>query len=551
MTVSIIKTWRTKSLAAFLVCTQLIGFTAGATTSAEAASPAMSLAWEELYGGKEQNRGYATCITSDHGFALVGQAVDAQTQYTFGDADIYLAKTDKTGYLQWEKMIGDYGPDTGTAILATADGGYIIGGSSQVGFKRYDNAYLLKLNASAKKEWDRKIGGEADVTLNDLQIANDGAYVMTGTIDKHGSQRADLYAAKIDTNGKVVWEKSWGGKDDEHGKAIRPTADGGLMILGETSSRGQGGYDLYLMKIDANGKEQWSKTYGGKAWDIAESMEATMDGGYILVGRTASFNNGDYDTYIVKTDGGGNLMWEKSFGQNGWDVAMHVEQSLDGGYYIAGWTESKKAGKYDLFLLRLDGSGNRLSYSSLANDKFSEQMAIGIDEKGGLTVTGIWAEELKWNQAYKGKEAVNAQAYLANITVAPAIQSVQRDKRANLAVNIVVDGKEFVTTMNPLNREGQIFVDAEDLAKALGASFKPANTVEYITLQRDGKEIRFVTDRKEVKVNDDKHQLTVPAFVYGPRYMVPLRWVCEQWGVKVGWDESTRSVTLTAPKLTP
>jgi hypothetical protein len=158
----------------------------------------------------------------------------------------------------------------------------------------------------------------------------------------------------------IVWQKTFGGSGDDEALSIQQTQDGGYIMVGYTSSFGVGNWDVYVIKLDANGDNVWEKTYGGSGYDIAYSIQQTSDGGYIIAGKTEDFYSGD--VYIIKLDKDGNKMWEKTFGGSGDDGAYSIQQTKDGGYIVAGYTSSFGAGGSDVYVIKLDENGNTAPY---------------------------------------------------------------------------------------------------------------------------------------------------------------------------------------------
>ncbi len=156
----------------------------------------------------------------------------------------------------------------------------------------------------------------------------------------------------------TLWTKAFGGTNEDYGRSVQETSDGGYIIAGYTKSFGAGSYDVYLIKTDANGDTTWTKTYGGSNIDQGYSVEQTSDGGYIIAGNSKSFGAGLDDVYLIKTDANGDTTWTKTYGGSNIDQGYSVEQTSDGGYIIAGYTKSFGAGSYDVYLIKTDANGD-------------------------------------------------------------------------------------------------------------------------------------------------------------------------------------------------
>jgi hypothetical protein len=165
----------------------------------------------------------------------------------------------------------------------------------------------------------------------------------------------DVYLIKTDANGDSLWTKTFGGTDNDFGLSIQQTTDGGYILVGETYSFGAGNDDVYLIKTDANGDSLWTKAFGGIGNDFGNSIEQTTDGGYIIGASTYSFGAGNVDVYLIKTDANGDSLWTKTFGGTAYDGLRSVQQTIDGGYIIAGYTNSFGAG---IYLIKTDANGN-------------------------------------------------------------------------------------------------------------------------------------------------------------------------------------------------
>ena len=157
---------------------------------------------------------------------------------------------------------------------------------------------------------------------------------------------------------QITFQKTYGGTLADQGASVQQTTDGGYIIAGNTKSSGAGNQDVYLIKTDAIGDTLWSKTYGGALNDLGRSVQQTVGGGYIIAGTTSSFGAGNQDVYLIKTDANGDTLWSKTYGGTAGDEGNSVKQTTDGGYIIAGYTGSFGAGALDVYLIKTDSSGN-------------------------------------------------------------------------------------------------------------------------------------------------------------------------------------------------
>ena len=206
--------------------------------------------------------------------------------------------------------------------------------------------------------WEILFGGNGDDRGNSVQQTSDGGYIIGWMTNSSGNGLADVYVVKTDDSGNQEWDNTFGGINDDYANCIQQTSDGGFIIIGGTWSFGNGYDDVYLIKIDDNGNEIWNQTFGGVSYDGGFSVQQTLDGGYILAGGTFSIGNGGNDVYLIKTDSNGNELWNQTFGGNGDDRGNSVQQTSDGGYIIGGFNLSSLNGDPDIYLIKTDGNGS-------------------------------------------------------------------------------------------------------------------------------------------------------------------------------------------------
>ena len=176
--------------------------------------------------------------------------------------------------------------------------------------------------------WETTFGGTGYEYAYSVQQTTDGGYIIIGGTESFGAGERDVYLIKTDENGDSLWTKTIGGAFSDEGKSVQQTTDGGYIISGDTQSSGNGGEDVYLIKTDVNGIEQWSKTFGGADQDGSFSVQQTIDGGYIIAGYTSSFGNGAFDIYLIKTDQNGIEQWSQNFGGGGEDWSWSYKEEV-------------------------------------------------------------------------------------------------------------------------------------------------------------------------------------------------------------------------------
>jgi len=319
--------------------------------------------WEKTYGGSGYDIAYSIQQTTDGGYIIAGKTGD------FYSGDVYIIKLDKDGNKMWEKTFGGSGDDGAYSIQQTTDGGYIVAGYTSsfvagVAGGWYRDVYVIKLDENGNEVWEKTFGGSGNDSANSIQQTNDGGYIVAGWTDSLslGARGGDVYIIKLNAYGNKEWEKTFGGSDNDWANSIQQTKDGGYIIAGGTYSFGAGIYDFYIIRLDANGNKVWMRIYGGSKEDDAHSIQQTNDGGYIIAGGTESFEAGDADIYIIKLDAMGNKVWEKIYGGSGDDYAFSIQQTKDGGYIVAGYTSSFGAGGSDVYVIKLDENGNTAPY---------------------------------------------------------------------------------------------------------------------------------------------------------------------------------------------
>jgi uncharacterized delta-60 repeat protein len=337
----------------------------------------------ERIGGISDDFANSIIQSSDGGYVVAGY-----TNSFGGSYDFYVVKLYSSGSVAWTKTIGGSGDDQANSVVQSSDGSYVVAGYTTSFGAGGADMYVVKLGSGGNVQWTKTIGGGDDDFANSVIQSSDGGYVIAGYTQSFGAGGYDMYVVKLDSNGNVVWTKTIGGSNSDVANSIVQSSDGGYVVAGETLSFGASGRDIYVVKLDSSGNIVWTKTIGGSWDDFANSVIQSSDGGYVIAGYTQSFGASWYDIYVVKLDSSGNVIWSKTIGGGDADVAYSIIQSSDGGYIVIGRTQSFGAGGYDVYVVKIDSSGNVLWTKTIGGGSADEARSIIQSSDGGFAIAG-------------------------------------------------------------------------------------------------------------------------------------------------------------------
>jgi len=287
------------------------------------------------------------------GFIIVGKTQSLED----GSEDILILKTNQSGHVEWSKNYGSFNDQSGDFIQLTLDGGYIICGQSVESYTGFNKLNLLKIDSDGDEIWNQSYGGNGDAYGYSVISLSDGSYLAIGMTRSLGELNGDAWLIKIDSDGNEIWNQSYGGNGTDIIRSIVLT-DNGYLLAGNTNSYGNGNNDIFIIKVDQAGVQQWSQTYGGNGTDVGRSISKVVDGGYIITGYTDSFgNSSSFNIWLIKIDENGNLIWDKTYGENGDDRALDGHQTLDGGYVLTGFSDSNSNNTPSIIIIKTDKDG--------------------------------------------------------------------------------------------------------------------------------------------------------------------------------------------------
>lgn len=322
---------------------------------------------------KARNLGLYVQNTRDKQFIVTGELAQGVRA---GNMDLLALKLDAHGVSRWVTGVADpdwnyHSFENGQAVTQTSDGGYLFTGVREIRFNPPtdpgmppDRAplkkqlFVFKTDSLGNGKWGGHFGRGTDATGRSILETPDGGFIVAGRTNTAASTYSDAYVLKFGSSrGNLQWSCTYGGADADEAHEIHRTADGNFIVAGPTRSFGAGDFDVWLLKINGQGKILWQKTYGGPEADYAHSVQALPDGGCIIAGTTASFGGGDFDCWVLRLKANGNILWQKAYGGTKYDGAFSVRPLKAGGFVVAGRTRSYGAGGDDAMVMKLAADG--------------------------------------------------------------------------------------------------------------------------------------------------------------------------------------------------
>jgi hypothetical protein len=351
-----------------------------------------SLAWTTMVGDAAMDEGYGMVQAADGGYAVAG------VTWSFGSgmSDMYLLKFTSTGSLSWSKTLGGAGEDVAFDITKTEDGNYILAGYSTSFGSGDEDIFLAKFLANGNLSWSRTFGGTGNERAKAIITVPDG-YIMAGSTDSYGQGNSDCYVVKYNTAGTYQWSQAIGGPGLDEAFDIIQDTDGNLVLTGTTDSYGAGINDMYLVKLNSNGGLLWTKTFGNSNQGWGNKLIQASDGNYIVAGGYVPVSK-PWNGFIAKYDVSGTLLWEKNYGEPGGPEYINgLIQNNAGEYVMCGSTNSF-GGAFDFYITKFTSRGGFCGTSAIAGTESSGGVASGSSGSntnraltagtGGVTGTG-------------------------------------------------------------------------------------------------------------------------------------------------------------------
>ncbi|MFB6258896.1 MAG: T9SS type A sorting domain-containing protein [Flavobacteriales bacterium] len=341
--------------------------------------------WQDNFGGSNDEIIARWCgpePTQDGGYIFGGHTKSSDGDVTInkGGLDYWILKLDSLGAVEWQRTYGGSNKEKLRGVEQTDDGGFIIAGFSTSsdgdvsGNKGGKDYWILKLDPSGNIEWEQNYGGSNKDNPYSIEQTLDGGFVAAGiSASSNGDVSSnnggdDYWVLKLDPNGNIQWESSFGTSNSERAFSVDQTSDSGYAVGGWTDKSGNN--DYWVLRLDKMGNLQWDKTFGGGGHDRMRSVRSLSDGGFFLLGSSRSSggdvsdNYGSRDIWAVKLNSSGGIQWESNYGGTSDDRGFSVDECSDGGYFVTGLSKSSdkdvgaNKGSRDLWAFKLDSTGS-------------------------------------------------------------------------------------------------------------------------------------------------------------------------------------------------
>ncbi len=347
--------------------------------------------YQKTFGGIKRDGAFSLIQTSDGGFALAGFT----RSYGAGNKDVWLVKTDTNGLVLWNKTYGSSQNEEARSVIQTEDNGYLLACSTNSYDIGNEDVWLVKTDANGLVLWNKTYGGPRLDFVRSLIHTTDGGFALAGfTIDwidfvALGNGGGDMWIVKLDASGNIQWNQTYKGEKDERIYTIIQTLDGGFALAGRTTVSSDFNSEIWLVKTDFMGQIQWNQTYQGTMDETAYSLIQTTDEGFILAGISQIQFSLESDILIVKTDVYGSVIWSETYGGSADECTHDIIQTVDGGFAFAGYTNSYNTGHPDLLLIKMDVKGG-VEWEQIYGEKEPE-LAYSLLQTadGGFAIAGI------------------------------------------------------------------------------------------------------------------------------------------------------------------
>jgi outer membrane protein assembly factor BamB len=350
----------------------------------------------QSYGSLGTDIAYSVQALADGGAIVAG----ATSSYGADMKDMYLFRTDASGNELWHRTFGGPGEDFANAVRVLDAGGYVLAGQYTRGpSDGREDMYLVRTDPDGNEVWSMTYGGDEWDLAHDVIALDDGGFLLAGHTSSFGAGGTDAYVVRTDADGNEVWSQTYGTEYNEYIFAARELPDRGFVLAGTTFSDSTADFAALLIRIDSDGTEVWTELYDNDYDDVALDVDVLDDGGFILAGWTNPQGLTGIDAYLVRTDDEGDLVWQARYGGPFDDRFSAVRALSDGNIAAAGRYMWDDRGESDnAYLVVLNGTGaeqRQRTYGGVENDN---AQALDVLPDGGFILAG-WTDSFTRTRA--------------------------------------------------------------------------------------------------------------------------------------------------------
>ncbi len=369
--------------------------------------------WAKTYGGDAWDEAFGLVETANGDLILCGYTKSQEKH-------LWIIKLDEFGNSRWGKTYKAKPVSEGKDIIIGKDSNIISVGYSIKPYSYQSDLWIVKLNQEGEKLWDKNYGGIAEESANSITESYDGGYVLAGVTTTTPDFQEDAWVIKLDSSGEKLWERTFGGSKPDEANDIIQTKDKGLVVCGVTSSRGEGYKSFWVAKMDSSGTDIWDNIYKINEWDIAVAAVEGLDGYLYVTGYTRTYSVIDYDIVLLKIDQNGNLIWQKVISWGRWDQATSICTTFDNGIVVSGFSRSGDVLSSDFAMTKFDEDGNILWQNIFVRNSLDYSNKIIETRDNGLAIAGTtYMQGRGWDYAllkFKNNDLPQISFYQDSIT---------------------------------------------------------------------------------------------------------------------------------------
>ncbi len=515
-----------------------------------------SIIWSKLFGGTKFDEVYAIQETFDKGLMILGST----KSFDVGLKNAFIIKLDEDMEIQWAKTLGS---NKINAFEQTSDKGFILAGSSTLSISGGSDAILIKIDKEGRIKWSTIYGGSQNEEIRSVHQTIDGGFIMSGSTNSFGFGGSDFFIAKLDQAGSTEWTRVFGGASNDVSISSFRTSDAGYLVGGYTYSFGTGNVDALLMKLDSNGNPIWIKVFGQENYDMPRSIIPISGGGFVVTGGRKQPDSNNLDIYVSKFNQDGNVQWTNIFNGSSDEEALSITQTTGYDLVVVGWTKSFGSGDLDFIVLRMDSDGD-IEY---CGDYIEQQTVESKSEIVNGKIISLSFQDVTSKIFSKTRHIASSTIYIEVKDVCPLIYAIFA--ASGYGGKIIPSGKVEV-----VSGEERTFTIKADEGYKINAILIDGNSITitndqeqhytFTNVQKDHTitaEFEKVIDKKItiiilqpdnpiMTVNGISQEIdpgrgTKPVIIpEWSRTVVPIRAIVEALGGTIGWENTTRKVTI-------